>query len=354
MKKSVLLLFCLIALVFMAIAPVNAQEVIKLKAANYLPPMHKMSLLTQWFCDEVKSRTNGMVEITYHPGGTLLSPVKMYVGVTTGIADLGFSHTAYTRGRFPVTEVLDLPQGYPSGYVAVQVSNDFYEKFKPKEWDNVHVLYFASSPPLVLHTNKKPVKTMADMAGLKIRATGQMAEVLKALGAAPVPLQMPDVYESLKRGVIDGVTVDLSPLKYWKFAEVIKYTTASWRLGTTYAFYFIINKNKWDKLPPEAQKVMNEVAMEAKDKQAVLWNEMDIEGRDLFVGQGGKIFNVSDAEIEKWVKAVQPVIAQYKKDMVSKGFSEADVDGWMKFINERIKYWKAEEKKRGIPAPYSN
>lgn len=181
-----------------------------------------------------------------------------------------------------------------------------------------------------------------------------MAEVLKALGAAPVPLQMPDVYESLKRGVIDGVTVDLSPLKYWKFAEVIKYTTASWRLGTTYAFYFIINKGKWDKLPPDAQKVMAEVAMEAKDKQAVLWNEMDIEGRDLFVSQGGQIFNVNKAEIDKWVNAVQPVIAQYKKDMVSKGYSEADVDGWLKFINERINYWAAEEKKKGIPAPYAN
>jgi TRAP-type C4-dicarboxylate transport system substrate-binding protein len=330
----------------------SAQEVIKLKAANYLPPMHKMSLLTQWFCDEVKSRTNGEVEITYYPGGTLLNPVKMYNGVTTGIADLGFSHTAYTRGRFPVTEVLDLPQGYPSGYVAVQVSNDFYDKFKPAEWDKVHVLYFASSPPLVLHTNKKPVKNMADLSGLKIRATGQMAEVLKALGAAPVPLQMPDVYESLKRGVIDGVTVDLSPLKYWKFAEVIKYTTASWPLGTTYAFYFIINKGKWDKLSPDAQKVMTEVAMEAKDKQAALWNEMDIEGRDLFVSQGGEIIKLPNSEIEKWEAAVQPVIAQYKKDMVAKGFSEADVDGWMKYISERINYWKAEEKKRGIPNPY--
>jgi TRAP-type C4-dicarboxylate transport system substrate-binding protein len=354
MKKSIFMFLCLIAFVITAVASVNAQDVIKLKAANYLPPMHKMSLLTQWFCDEVKNRTNGKLEISYYPGGTLLSPVKMYAGVITGIADLGFSHTAYTRGRFPVTEVLDLPQGYPSGYVAVQVSNDFYEKFRPSEWDKVHVLYFASSPPLVLHTNKKPVKTMEDMAGLKIRATGQMAEVLKALGAAPVPLQMPDVYESLKRGVIDGVTVDLSPLKYWKFAEVIKYTTASWRLGTTYAFYFIINKNKWDKLPPDAQKVMTETAMEAKEKQAVLWNEMDIEGRDLFVSQGGEIFNVSDAEIDKWVKAVQPVIAQYKKDMVSKGYGENEVEGWLKFINERISYWKAEENKRGIPAPYSN
>ena len=311
-----------------------------------------MSLLTKWFCDEVKKRTNGRVEISYYPGGTLLSPVKMYVGITTGIADLGFSHTAYTRGRFPVTEVLDLPQGYPSGCVAVQVSNDFYKKFKPAEWDDVHVLYFASSPPLVLHTNRKPVKTMEDMAGLKIRATGQMAEVIKLLGAAPVPLQMPDVYESLKRGVIDGVTVDLSPLKYWKFSEVVKHTTASWPLGTTYAFYFVMNKNKWNKLSPDAQKVMTEVAMEAKDKQAALWNEMDIEGRDLFLSQGGELIELSDTEIEKWKNAVQPVIGAYKKSMVSKGFKESDVDGWLKFISERIGYWKGEETKRGIPNPY--
>jgi TRAP-type C4-dicarboxylate transport system substrate-binding protein len=352
MKKIILLSFSVVAIVLSTLVPVNAQDVIKLKAANYLPPMHKMSLLTQWFCDEVKKRTNGKVEITYYPGGTLLSPVKMYVGITTGIADMGFSHTAYTRGRFPVTEVLDLPQGYPSGYVAVQVSNDFYEKFKPAEWDDVHVLYFASSPPLVLHTNKKPVRTMEDMAGLKIRATGQMAEVIKALGASPVPLQMPDVYEALKRGVIDGVTVDLSPLKYWKFSEVIKYTTASWPLGTTYAFYFVINKNKWEKLSPDAQKVMTQVAMEAKDKQAVLWNEMDIEGRDLFLSQGGELIQLSDAEIEKWKKAVQPVIVKYKEGMVSKGYKEADVDGWLKFISKRISYWKKVEKKKGIPNPY--
>jgi len=352
MKRIILLSFCAVAIFLATLTAANAQDVIKLKAANYLPPMHKMSVLTQWFCDEVKKRTNGEVEIAYYPGGTLLSPVKMYVGVTTGIADIGFSHTGYTRGRFPVTEALDLPHGYPSGYVAVQVSNDFYEEFKPAEWDDVHVLYFASSPPLVLHTNKKPVRTLEDLAGLKIRGTGLVADVLKALGAVPVPLQMPDVYEALKRGVIDGAVVDLSPLKYWKFSEVVKYTTASWPLGTTIAFYFVINKNKWEKLSPDAQKVMSEVAMEAKEKQAVFWNEMDFEGRDLFLSQGGEIIQLSDAEVEKWKKAVQPVLGEYRKSMVSKGHKEAEVDAWFKLISDRIDYWKAEETKRGIPNPY--
>ncbi len=86
--------FCMVAIFFSTFTPVSGQDVIELKAANCLPPMHKMSLPTKWFCDEVKKRTNGRVEISYYPGRTLLSPVKMYVGITTGIADLGFSHTA--------------------------------------------------------------------------------------------------------------------------------------------------------------------------------------------------------------------------------------------------------------------
>ncbi len=92
MKKGIALLLVVVVLVFAAHSFVRAAEVIKLKAANYLPVTHPMSLLSGWFCDEVKKRTNGRVEITYYPGGTLLTPVKMYDGIVTGIADMGVSH----------------------------------------------------------------------------------------------------------------------------------------------------------------------------------------------------------------------------------------------------------------------
>jgi len=352
MKKSGLLLLMVLFLVLGINSFVCAQDVIKLKAANYLPPTHKMSLLSGWFCDEVKKRTNGKVEITYHAGGTLLGPDKMYVGVSTGVADMGVSHTAYTRGRFSVTETLDLPLGFPTGYVATQVSNDFYSKFKPAEWDAVKVLYFDTCGPLVPLLVSKQVKSLEDLAGMKIRATGQQADIIKALGAVPVPLAMPDVYDSLRRGVIEGVTVDLSTLKYWKFAEVIKQVTASWQVGSGYTFYFIMNKNKWEKMPPDVQKVLTEVAFEAKEKQAALWNEMDIEGRDAFTAAGGQITNLSEAEAARWVKKVEPVIADYKKNMASKGFKEADVDQWIQYVKERIAFWRGEEKKRGVAAPF--
>jgi TRAP-type transport system periplasmic protein len=352
MRRNIVLFFSAIVIFLMTSSIVSSAEVIKLKYANYLPPTHKMSLLGQQFCEEVNKRANGRVEITYYPGGTVLSPAKMFNGVVTGIADMGLSHIGYTRGRFPVTEVFDLPLGFPSGWVASQVSNDFYNKFKPTEWDSVHILYLTTSGPLIIQTVNKPVKTLQDLKGLKIRATGATSDVVKALGALPIPLEMPDVYESLRRAVIDGVMVDLSTLKYWKFAEVEKYTTASWQLGTGITFYFVINKDKWNSLTPDLQKIFTEVAAETYEKQAALWNEMDIEGVDLFKSSGGQIFSLANAEAVRWVKAVEPVIAAYKKDMVSKGFKGPVVDSWVTYIKERIEYWKKEEKKRAIPTPF--
>jgi len=352
MRKSITLLLVAVLFVFGTYSPVCAAEVIKLKAANYLPVTHPMSLLSGWFCDEVKKRTNGQVEITYHPGGTLLNPVKMYDGVLTGIADLGLSHIQYTRGRFPVMEVFDLPLGFPSGWVDTRVATDFFDKYKPKEWDDVHVLYVSPSGPIILQTVSKPVRTLEDVKGIKIRAVGQMADIIQALGGVPVPLQMPDVYDSLFRRVIEGVTVDLSTLKYWKFAEVTKYVTADWQIGTAITFYWVINKKKWDTLSPDIQKVFTEVGSEARDKQAALWDSMDIEGRDLFTGTGGQMIDLSDAEAQKWVKAVEPVIGSYKKQMVSKGYSEAEVDGWIKYIQERIAYWHKEQKARKITSAF--
>jgi TRAP-type C4-dicarboxylate transport system substrate-binding protein len=276
----------------------------------------------------------------------------MYDGVVTGITDMGFSHVSYTRGRFPMSEIFELPQGFPSGWVATHVSNDFYNKYKPKEWNEVHVLYVTNPGPLILETVSKPVRTLEDLKGMKIRATGLMSDIIKALGGVPMPLEMPDVYDALRRAVIDGVTVDLSTLKAWKFGEVVKYVTADWQLGNGYTFYWVMNKNKWNALPPDIQKIFAEVASETKEKQAALWNQMDIEARDWFKNQGGQIIPFSDAEAAKWLKAVEPVFASYKKSMAGKGYKEAEVDDWLKYIKERIGYWTKEEKQKKIPTPF--
>jgi TRAP-type transport system periplasmic protein len=350
MRKGLMLFVSVVAFIFFVCSLVSAAEVIKLKVAEFNPATHPTSVLAQKFCEEVNKRTNGRAELSFYPGGILLSAPKMFAGVTQGIADIGFSHVAYTRGRFPVTEMFELPLGFPSSFVAGQAYNDFYEKFKPPEWNGVHVFHFYTTAPSLVQTTSKPIKTLEDLKGVKIRATGQSSEVVKALGGTPVPIEMPDLYESLRRGVIEGATLDLSPLKYYKFADVIKYVTASWRVGTQYIFYCVMNANKWNSLPPDIKKILADTALEMREKQVVLWDQIGIEGRDFFKAQGGQIVPLSDTEVAKWVKAVEPVITAYKKEMVSKGYKEAEIDGWLTYTRERIEYWKKQEKEKGMPS----
>ena len=100
------------------------------------------------FSQEINKKSNGKVEISYYPGGTLLTAPKIAAGVATGIADIGLSHCAYSRGRFPVMEIMELPLGFPSGYIGTHVANDFYDKYKPKEWEQFQPLVVRLQPSL--------------------------------------------------------------------------------------------------------------------------------------------------------------------------------------------------------------
>jgi TRAP-type transport system periplasmic protein len=352
MLKKLAFFVSVFSLLFSTYSFTHADEPIKLKVANYFPPTHMCSVLLGQYCDEVNKQLPGKVELTQYVGGTLLTAPKMAAGVVSGIADIGFSHCAYTRGRFPVMEIVELPLGFPSSYVATHVANEFYDKFNPKEWKDYKVLFFTASPVNVVQTISKPVKTLEDLKGLKLRATGRIADITKALGAVPVPVEIVDLYESLKRGVCEGAYLTMETYKGFKTGELLKYTTEAWKLGSVFAFYAAMNKNKWDTLSPDIQKVMINVSKKYMEEYAVGFNKIDIEGRDFFLKQGGKMVTISDKEVARWIKAVKPVIADYKKDLTSKGYTESEVESWLKFVSERINYWKGQEKHNKIPTPF--
>ncbi|MCX5810260.1 MAG: TRAP transporter substrate-binding protein [Proteobacteria bacterium] len=351
MRRLVLLVFVL-SLLFLTYSFTYAADVIKLKFANYFPPTHMNSVMMGKFCDELNKKLTGKVELTQYTGSTLLSAPKIAAGVSAGIADIGLSNLAYTRGRFPVMEIMELPLGYPSAWIAGHVANDFYNKFKPKDFDGYHVLMLSTSPINVIQTLNKPVKTLEDLKGLKLRGTGRLGDMVKALGATPIPIETPDLYDSLKRGVIEGALLPLETLKGFKTGEVLKYVTASWKVGSAYCFYVLMNKQKWDSLPADVKKVINEFSEEFTERWAVEWNNIDIEGREYFTKQGGQIVPISDAESARWVKAAEPVIDDYKKDLISKGYKAKEIDGWLSFVRERIEYWKGQEKAKKIPTSY--
>ncbi|HEY3276459.1 MAG TPA: TRAP transporter substrate-binding protein [Syntrophorhabdaceae bacterium] len=351
MIRKVWPLFIIVSLL-VSFTSLSHADAVKLKFANYFPPTHMNSKMLGKYCDELNKKLAGKVEITQYTGGTLLTAPKMAAGVASGIADIGFSNCSYSRGRFPAMEIMELPLGFPSSWIATHVANDFYAKFKPKEWDTYHPLMFSTSPPNVIQTLSKPVRTLEDLRQMKIRGQGRLGDIVKSLGAVPMPIEIVDLYEALRRGVIDGTYTPLETLKGFKLGEVEKYVTASWKVGSVFAFYVVMNKNKWNSLPPDVQKVITDHTKEFVERWAVEWNNIDIEGADFFKKQGGQILPISETEAAKWVKASEPVIVDFKKDLTSKGYKGPDIDTWLAFIRERIEYWKGQEKARKVATAY--
>ncbi len=150
---------------------------------------------------------------------------------------------SYTSGRFPLTEVIDMPLGYQNGKQVTLLCNAYFKKFKPKEFDDVKIMYLHGHGPGIFHT-KKPVSKMEDLKGMKIRCTGTSKKVVSALGATPVAMPQPETYDALQKGVVDGVVSPIETLKGWKFGEVIKSTTENFGSSYTLAFFVAMNKKK--------------------------------------------------------------------------------------------------------------
>jgi TRAP-type C4-dicarboxylate transport system substrate-binding protein len=325
-------------------------DVIQLKVANYFPPPSFQSKVLEEFCRDLEKRTAGAVKVDYYAGQSLLKSTAMFDGVVSGIADIGYSHVYYTPGRMAVTEATGLPIGFPTGWIASQVMNDFYQEFKPKEFDQVRVLWLNASPCSAIATAKKPIRKLEDLKGLTIRAPGLPGEIIKALGGTPAPTPMMEVYDAISKGVIDGETSNFETLFAFKFAEVVKYTTSIWQINHPFPFYLVMNKNSYEKLPPDIKAIFDTLVGEYKQRYILMWNAIDFVGRAFGLSKGVEIVELPPSELQVWQAAVLPIIDDYVKRMVDKGFSEAEVKGWITFLRERSDFWTRKQIELRIPS----
>jgi TRAP-type C4-dicarboxylate transport system substrate-binding protein len=311
---------------------IGETKVIELKYSIFFPAPAPQTLVATEWAKEIEKRTDGKVKITMFPGGTLTPAPQCYDGVVKGISDIGMSVLAYTRGKFPLSEVLDLPLGAKTGLVATRLANEFYKKFKPREFDEVKVMYLHGHGPGILHT-KKPVERLEDLKGMKIRCTGLAAKIVSALGGTPVAMPMGETYDALSRGVVEGSMAPQEALKTWKWGEVVKYTTENWGSSYSTAFFVVMNKEKWNSLPPEIQKIIEKVNEEWIDKQGKNWDEIDKGGREFTEKLGNKIIPLSRQEDERWAKAVHSLLDDYVKNMKAKGLPGEEA---LRFCQERL------------------
>ena len=328
-----LLLVLAVAFMFLSLSAHAEAKPIELSYSIFFPAPHKQTVLATEWAKEIEKRTGGAVKITLFPGGTLTPADKCYDGVVKGISDIGMSVFAYTRGKFPLTEVIDLPLGYKSGEAATRLINLYRSKFKPKEFDEVKVMYLHAHGPGFLHT-KKPVRRLEDLKGMKIRSTGLSAKAAAALGGVPVAMPMGETYDALSRGVVDGSMAPLEALEGWKWGEVVKSTTESFGAAYSTGFFVVMNNEKWNSLPPGVQKVVEQINREWIEKTGRLWEAIDKSGRDYSLKMGNEIIVLPKEEDERWAKAVGPILDDYVASMKEKGLPGEEA---LKFCVSQLK-----------------
>jgi TRAP-type C4-dicarboxylate transport system substrate-binding protein len=311
-----------VALAVVAGAGPGAAQEIKLKLSHFVPPSHNhhVSVLAPWV-EEVKKRTKGRVEITIFPGATLCKPPQQYECARDGITDIAFGVTGWTPGRFPRSSVVELPFMMRTAATGSQMLADLWDKYLKVEYDDVHVLYMNVHPAGHIHTHSKPIRTLDDFRGMKIRTpTATIGDLLELLGAAKVGMPVTQIYESMSNKVIDGFVVPYEVFPPLKFQEVSRYHT---EIGMyTTAFVTMMNKRKFESLPADVRQVLVETtARESGYWKSVgeRWDRAEAPGRKAIVDRKSQIYVLPKEERKRWREAVRSLDDKWVADAEKRG-----------------------------------
>jgi len=302
-------------------------QTVELKLAHFFPATHPAETdLVQPWAKAIEEATGGQVKITSYPGSTLLKPEATYDGVVNGVADIGLSCYAYTRGRFPVLEVFELPGViYKNSKVASKVASEGIKQLNPEEIQDTKLMMVLTTGSGDLFT-KKPVKSLEDLKGMTIRATGLSAKTLEVLGAAPVAMAQSESYEALSKGVVQGNLGPQEVLKGWKNAEVTDYVTVTPFLYNT-VFFVTMNMDVWNSLSTEVQQAIEGVNEKFFEEVAMgLWDKQNEEALKYAVDENGmEVITLSDEEQNRWIELVEPIQDEFVANMDQKGLNGQEI-----------------------------
>ena len=335
-KQSTVAILSIVALVMVLsfLAPASAvAKPIKLSYAQFAPAKTFVGVQLERWIDEVEKRTDGKVKIDAFHGGTLLGAKNMMDGVIAGTADIGTLVMAYQPGRFVVTNATSLPFGFPNARVASLTLWDLYNKYKPKSFDKVKVLCMYTSGPSNI-MSKVPVRSLADLKGLDLRASGGAAKTLKAWGANQIGMPMSATPEALQKGVVKGLFSSLEVMKDFKFAEICKYVTVT--DAVIYPFSVVMNLDKWNSLPKDVQQVMEDIAREHSEWTGSYMDNHIVESIDWSKKeQAVEVITLSADEKAKWDKLLEPIMSDWIAETNKKGFpAEAIVSDIKEFMKK--------------------
>ncbi len=329
------------------VGSVSAQAPTTLKLHHFLPPMSNphQKFLKPW-AEQVEKDSGGRLKIDIFPsmqlGGT---PPQLFDQAKDGVVDIVWTLPGNTPGRFPTTEVFELP--FTASRRSI-VNSKACAEFIPQlanETKDVKLLAFWAHDHGLIHANKQ-VKTMDDLKGLKLRFPTRLAgEALKALGATAIGMPIPQVPESLAQKVIDGCVVPWEVVPAIKVHELLKFHTEIPGSPTLYTttFFLAMNKAKYESLSADLRSAIDKNSgMAASEMAGNLWDTMGLPVAEMVKQRGNTITVLAEDEKAKWQKATEPVIEAWVK-----GSKEKNIDGAK--LLETVKGLLAKHEKAGGP-----
>jgi tripartite ATP-independent transporter DctP family solute receptor len=293
-----------------------------LRCAGTMPLDHYMTKTLEHYAKLIDERSKGRMKIEIYPANQLFADKDLPKALPSGAVDMAQVNMAMWSGLIPSLVVEELPFFYKDrdhffrAMISPGVRNLLDKDFETK---GAKVLFWMDYGYTGL-IGKKPIKTMEDFKGKRIRGYGEIStEILKALGGAPVFMSIGEVYLALQRGTIDGVLTSTCSVYERKFYEVTKYFTLI-RCGEFQNQpAVLVNVKKYNQLPADLQKLLVDASKDAQD-----WGlDIALKGTDDCLAKlkegGMEIYNLPEQEKKRWTAATKGVTTRYLERTGEKG-----------------------------------
>ena len=321
------------------VTPAPAQKPIELTMTYMYPPGSDKDLHIQRWAKKIEEDSKGRLKLRIYAGAVLVNAFETYSSIPKGVADIGFG-PRYAIGAPFTDEIFAMAlMGTPDVATSTLVVDDLmkkYPEYYAKEWGDTKILWLQADPSSNLFTRSKPIRVPEEIKGLELRAPIKPAvEAFKALGAKPVSMPLADFVLGLQKGTVDGGTTTKGDIKSFKFPSVAKYFT-DFALFACPTIFMVMNVNKWNALPPDLQKVMEDNSNSGKRELVRFLDEDTESSKQWAIKQGMEFITLKPEEKKKWVEAIGPVYLKLATDLDAKGYPASSA---FKFAQERLAHY---------------
>ncbi|MBV8889343.1 MAG: TRAP transporter substrate-binding protein DctP [Alphaproteobacteria bacterium] len=317
--------FLMAAGVFVLVPTSRAQDKITLKIGTYFAPNHYIEVnTTKFFMDKMTELTEGRVQFEYYPAQQIGKAADLMRLAQAGVIDIAGQAIAYATDQLPLSGVIEMPGLFQTSCAGTHALEALVQRGKilnDQELAPAHVrdVFSIVLSPYKLHTRTKPIHELGDFAGLKLRVAGGGQEMMaNALGAVPVEMPAPDVYQSLSRGTLDGVFFAYQSVRPYDVQTVTRFSTAGYSFGTS-GLHWVISDRSWNRLPPDVQQALAKAGPMTSDNFCTYSDTHEDLDQAALVKDGITMVSLDEPQKEAVMEKLAPVAQEWAKKLDQRG-----------------------------------